>query len=226
MEYFTTHEEDMEEDSEGLYIATLNPLTSLKRLKRLKLAWPVPLLCTDEELSTLLSKMPHIEVLNLISRFYRQTTKATKTQLTLNILPLITLHCRSLKYLALFVDCFVPSPFIMPSSVDDSSNEKSAIRVFDSLETLDLGDSLALGVSAPALALRLSRILPPCCKVMGFMYNEDDFWVDVARLTRILAVARREEQRETDRRIHALEERMRREFEAGKHGTKRPSQDI
>ena len=80
---------------------TLKALVNLKQLKKFHLQWPLPLRGTNEEVSELLSGMPHIEKLVLNSA---PGDPLARVDMTLDVLPLIAKHCHSLRNLALFVD--------------------------------------------------------------------------------------------------------------------------
>lgn len=216
-----TSEHATEGSAAEISCKTLKAVTSLKQLKKFHLKWPLPLRGTDVELSEILSQMPQIEKLVLNSNPGDPTAPVDMTP---DVLPLIAQHCHSLRDLALFVNCTAKSALCSP--ISRTQNYGGRLNcVFRSLESLSLGRS-PVDPDPQSLALKLSRVLLPTCKLYGPARYERQTWYDawprffkeVAKLTRILIAVKVEEQDKFKLQTFLLEERIRQlENELQKH---------
>lgn len=154
--------------STDITLNTISPIMSLKHLEAFGLTYNYPLALSSSDIDELARALPLIKKLYLCESSY-DTHDRSATTLGLDTLVSFARHCPRLEELGVFIDAGVPSP---PPRIPEG------VR-FNKLQTLSVGQSfMPLGMSpsssstdlpasAPltssitAIALFLSRLLPP-----------------------------------------------------------------
>ncbi|THH01643.1 hypothetical protein EW145_g6874 [Phellinidium pouzarii] len=221
---------ELERKSMTVIHSDLQPLLSMRRLKRLFLTWPTPFSFANCELESFVSGLPLIENLSLNSC---PVVIDSPSSLTLEVFPAIAKHCPKLRHLALYLNTITITDYIsrIASPFDSEDDWKS--YTFADLESLDLGIS-PMYQDAQYLATYLSKLLPVSCLVTapdcewfpdvreavsqeyGSDYNQGRWshrYKDVAAQVLPLIKARVEERNNAQARIEILKDRIR-ELEA------------
>ena len=163
----------MEPEFEALTLDTLKPLLDCPHLTTFELMYPIPLCLTLDDLETLTSRWPTLEVIDLNREpVILGLAMGTQPDLTLRALLPFARNCPNLRKLGLYLhatEVDLPSVSEIP-------------RPFSKLTDLNVGLS---SIGEPeAVTLFLSRICPADCNVeAGVCWSYVETFVDVASRT-------------------------------------------
>lgn len=148
--------DEMEPEFEALTLDTFKPLLDCPHLTTFELMYPIPLCLSLDDLETLASRWPTLEVLDLNSEpVILGPALGSQSNLTLRALLPFARNCPNLRKLGLYLH----------ATETDLPSTSEIPRPFAKLTNLNVGIS---SIDAPqAVALFLSLICPANCNVAG-----------------------------------------------------------
>ena len=153
----STQWEEMEPELEALTLDTLKPLLNCPHLTSFELMHPTPLSLTLDDLETLTSKWPTLEVIDLNREpVILGPAMGTPSNLTLRALLPFARNCPNLRELGLYLH----------ATETDLPSVSEIPRSFSKLTHLNFGLSSIREPEAVSLFLR--RICPPNCNIGGW----------------------------------------------------------
>ena len=159
---------EMEPEFETLTLETLKPLLNCPNLTTFELMYPIPLCLTLEDLETLTSRWPTLEVIDLNREpVILGSAMETQPNLTLRALLPFARNCPNLRKLGLYLH----------ATETDLPSVSEIPRPFSKLTELNVGLST---IGEPeAVALFLSRICPADCNIeAGVCWSYVETFVD------------------------------------------------
>ncbi|KAF9653762.1 hypothetical protein BDM02DRAFT_3177605 [Thelephora ganbajun] len=166
----STQWEAMEPEFEALTLETLKPLLDCPRLTTFELMYPIPLRLMLDDLETLTSRWPTLEVIDLNREpVVLGPAMGTQSNLTLRALFPFARNCPNLRKLGLYLH----------ATEKDLPSVSEIPRPFTKLIELNVGLS---SIGEPeAIALFLSRICPADCNIeAGVCWSYAETFVDDA----------------------------------------------
>ena len=155
----STQWEEMEPELEALTLDTLKPLLNCPHLTTFELMYPTPLSLTLDDLETLTSKWPTLEVIDLNrGPIILGPAMGTTSNLTLRALLPFARNCPNLRELGLYLH----------ATETDLSSASEIPHPFSKLMDLNFGLSTIGDLEAVALFLR--RICPTDCNIEGWVF--------------------------------------------------------
>lgn len=158
----------VEPQFEALTLDTLKPLLDCPHLTTFALMYPIPLCLTLDDLETMTSQWPTLEVLDLNKEpVILGSALGTRPNLTLRALLPFVQNCPNLRKLGLYLD----------ATEADLPSASEIPRPFTKLTDLNVGIS-SIG-DPQAVALFLSRVCPAHCNIeAGVRWSDVQSFVD------------------------------------------------